>query len=591
VGTHTLSVSQLAQNQITASSDFASSTAAVGTGTITIQYGTWSNNNSTFTANPNTTSNTITISSSNDSLTGIVQAINTSGAGVTASIVNDGNGARLVLSGANTGADNGFQVTVNDSDGNNTDNSGLSAIAFDPAATGGTAQTTLLQSSLNSNFSVDGIAITNASNTVTNAIQGITLNLLQTTTSPTTLSVSQSTSQASTAVQSFVTSYNSLQSTLSSLTSYDASSSTAGPLNGNPSIDLMTSQLQNIVAGVFTTSDPNIQTIGDLGLSFNQDGSLSLNQTTLNKALSSDPSAVGQLFDTNATASDSLVSYDSSTTSTQPGSYALTVSQMATQGSVTGSQAAGLTITQGTNDALALSIEGTSATVTIPPGTYSSASALASAVQSAINSNSTFSQAGIAVQVANNGGVLSISDNDYGSVSTVDATGGDGLANLLGSTPTSTAGLDVAGTLGGVPFVGNGQIATGASGSAAAGLAVTISGGSAGSRGTVDFAQGIAAQLNSSITQFLSPTNGIIATATTGINSIISGLQTQEETMIAQVQAMKANLEAEFSAMDQMVASLNSTSAYLTQELDGGSSSSSSSSSSSASNSSALTTN
>ena len=335
-GTHTLSVSQLAQNQLVASGDFSSTSSAVGTGTITIQPGTWSNNNTTFTPNPNAAPQTITIGSNNSSLTGIVQAINASSAGVTASIINDGTGSRLVLSGNNTGSANGFSVSVANTGGSTTNGTGLSAIAYDPTASGGTPQTTLLQSSQDANFNVDGIAITSASNTASNAIQGISLNLQQVTTTPTTLTVSQSSAGANAAIQGFVTSYNMLQSTISSLTSYNASTSTAGPLNADPGVSVITRNLQNIVANIFSTSAPGIQTVGDLGLSFQETGSISLNQTTLDQALSSNPVAVGQLFETTGTASDSLVSYTGSTSATQPGNYALSISQLATQGSVTG---------------------------------------------------------------------------------------------------------------------------------------------------------------------------------------------------------------------------------------------------------------
>jgi len=589
-GIHTLSVSQLAANQVVASSDFSDPTATVGTGTITIQYGTWNAGNTSFTPNANQAASTITIGSGNSSVTGVVQAINASNSGVTASIINDGTGSRLVLSNNNTGAANGFKISVSDSDGNNTDASGLSALAYDPTVSGGTPQTTLLRSSQDAQFNVDGIAITNASNTVTNAIQGLTLNLLQTTTSPTTLTVAQSTSAASNAIQNLVSAYNAVQSTVSGLASFNASTGSAGPLNGDSSVRMITGNLQNILASVFTTSAPNIQTVADLGIAFQEDGSITLNTTTLNNALNANPAAVGQLFSTAATSTDSLVSYQTSTGSTQPGSYPLTISQLATHGTLAGSQAAGLTITQGVNDALNLVIDDVAATVTLNPGTYTSAS-LASALQSAINTNSTFAQAKIQASVTQSGGTLTIAAGDYGSNSSVAITGGDGAANLLGASPAAAAGLDVAGTLGGVAFTGNGQVATGAANTPVAGLALTIAGGSTGARGTVDFSQGIAAQLNTALTSYLDPTNGIIASATAGITATITNLQNQEQQMVVNLAAMQANLEAQFSAMDLLVASLNSTSSFLTQQLSGGSSSSSGSSNSSTATSGTVSTN
>jgi flagellar hook-associated protein 2 len=208
-GSHSLSISQLAQNQLIASGDFSSTTAAVGTGTLTIQYGSYASNGS-FTPSTTQASTSVTIGSGNSTVSGVVSAINSAAGGVTASVVNDGTGSRIVLSGNNTGASNGFRVVVSDSDGDNDDSSGLSALAYDPTDTSNTSGSALLQSSQDAKLSVDNIAVTSASNTVTNAVQGVTLSLTGTTTSATTLTVGSSASQASGVVEGFVNGYNTL---------------------------------------------------------------------------------------------------------------------------------------------------------------------------------------------------------------------------------------------------------------------------------------------------------------------------------------------------------------------------------------------
>jgi flagellar hook-associated protein 2 len=566
VGTHSLSVSQLAQSQLVATSDFSSSTATVGTGTISIQLGAWNSTNTAFTPNSSSGATTITISAGNNSLQGVANAINAANAGVTASIVNDGTGARLVLTSSTTGANNGFEVSVNDSDGNNTDASGLSALAYNPAASGGTPQTTLLQSAQNANLTIDGVAISSATNTVSNALQGVTLNLTGTTSTPTTLQISQDTSAANSAIQGFVAQYNALVSTIAGLTA-NTPGGTNGPLAADPSVAVITTDLQNIVASVFNnTGSSSIQSLNDLGIAFQEDGTLTLDQSTLNSALASNPSAVAQLFSNTGTASDALVDYTGATSATQPGSYGLNITQLATQGSYNGSAAANLTITQGSNDTFAATIDGVSANVTVPAGTYASAAALATAVQAAINGTAAFSQAGITVNVAaQSNGALNVTTADYGSTAAISFDSGAGAQGLFGTAPTATAGTDVAGSLGGYSFTGSGQTITANPNSPAAGLTLTVEGGTTGYRGTVNYSTGIASQLDAAVTQFLDPTNGIIATATNSLNTTISNLQSQESDLEANLQTEQQTLISEYTAMTQLVDSLSQTSNYLSE--------------------------
>ncbi|HEX4598267.1 MAG TPA: flagellar cap protein FliD N-terminal domain-containing protein, partial [Burkholderiaceae bacterium] len=136
-GSYSITVSQLAQAQSAASTPFANASTVIGTGTLTLQLGTYKSTGNTFTAQSGSSPVNITINSSNDTLGGIATAINSAGAGVSASVVTDNSGSRLVLSSGNTGAANAFSLTVADSDGNNTDASGLSQLAFDPTATAG----------------------------------------------------------------------------------------------------------------------------------------------------------------------------------------------------------------------------------------------------------------------------------------------------------------------------------------------------------------------------------------------------------------------------------------------------------------------
>jgi flagellar hook-associated protein 2 len=237
--------------------------------------------------------------------------------------------------------------------------------------------------------------------------------------------------------------------------------------------------------------------------------------------------------------------------STQAGTYAVNVTQLATQGSLAGSAAANTTIQAGVNDTLSVTLSGITTNVTLTAGTYT-ASSLAAAVQSQINASSALQNAKITASVSSNGGVLTITDSQFGSVSAVSVSG-NGASSLLGSSPTATAGKDVQGTINGVAATSSGQNLFGASGTAVDGLTVQVSGGALGSRGTVTVQRGYAAQLNTVATTLLS-TNGMVQNETDAI-------------MQRQLDSKQALYYSQFNALSALVASMSNTSTYLTTQL------------------------
>jgi flagellar hook-associated protein 2 len=264
-GTYSLQVNNLA-TVATATSAPLSGSAAVGTGTLTIQVGG--------------TSTAITIDSSNNTLAGIAAAINSApNAGVSASVITTTGGSRLVLTGTNTGAANQITVTPSGGDG------GLASLALTTVP----AQ--------DASYTINGFPATSGSNVVANAVSGVTLNLQQASApgTSTTLTVSPDTTSAQTAIDKFVTAVNGVLSSIQTLTSYDPSTQTAGPLNGNATLEAFQNQLQNIL-GQFTNAGGSIKSLTDLGITAGSDGTYTSNDTTLGNALSASLAAVGNLL-------------------------------------------------------------------------------------------------------------------------------------------------------------------------------------------------------------------------------------------------------------------------------------------------------
>ena len=149
----------------------------------------------------------------------------------------------------------------------------------------------------NAKMTVNNIAIQSASNSVTDAIQGVTLSLSQTGAS--TVAVKQDTKTIETGVQSFVTAYNNLQSTITSLSAYDASTKTAQPLTGDSTLQVLQQQLRSVLNAAQSGSGSGanaIKTLARAGVTFQKDGTLSFDSTTLDSALSSNPNGVAALF-------------------------------------------------------------------------------------------------------------------------------------------------------------------------------------------------------------------------------------------------------------------------------------------------------
>ncbi|MEY4582192.1 MAG: hypothetical protein RL701_6895 [Pseudomonadota bacterium] len=564
LGSHTLEVTNLAAAQRLKSDPFTSLTDTVGTGTLTIQFGSYESTGNTFTANANRGVQSISIDSAHNTLSGVRDAINSAKAGVTASIVNDGSGNRLVLASNSTGTENSLKISVADDDGTAADASGLSKLAYDPTSTPGAGKNmSQVVGAENAKFKLDGLEITKSSNTVTDAIAGTTLNLLKTNTgAPTSMTVSRDTSGVKTAVDAFVKAYNELDTTVDKLTGYDAATQTAGTLLGDPTVRSLASQIRDGLSAVVsnTSGGSSYNALAQVGISLDRTGQLKVDGTKLQKALDTDPVAVQGLFATSGYSKDSLVSYVKSETGTTSGKYALNLAQIATQGSATGSSAAGLTF-DSNNDQFSVTVNGKLSTIALNQSTYTTTAALAADIQSKLNGSTAFSEAGISVSVTETNGILSLKSNAYGSASKIEFGSGSAQSSLFGATPNVVDGVDVAGSLGTGIATGNGQTLT-----ASNGLAVSILGGATGERGTVSFTRGIAVQLDNLLAKATN-SKGIIAARSETLNKTSKDMDAQRVRIQAQLELKKTRYTAQFSTLDGLLTKQQQTMSYLSQQL------------------------
>ena len=267
-GQYSLQVNNLATSAILTSKPQTSAAAALGSGTLTVAVGSHSI--------------AITIDATNSSLSGIAAAINSApnNPGVTASIITTTSGSRLVLTGTATGAANAITVTPSGGDG------GLAALAL-----------TQTQAAQDASFSINGFPATSASNVVSSAITGVSIHLLQASAvdTPTLLTVSPDTTSAQASIDKFVTAVNGVLSSIQTLSGYDPSTQTAGPLNGNATLQAFQNQLQSIL-GKFSNGTGGVKSLSDLGITAGTDGSYAVDDTKLGNALSANLASIGNLL-------------------------------------------------------------------------------------------------------------------------------------------------------------------------------------------------------------------------------------------------------------------------------------------------------
>ena len=342
-GSYNLEVSQLAKKQSIAAQAVASADTTVGTGSLTITLGAYNANTNVFTDKAGATPVTVNIGTGQQTLNGIKQAINDANAGVTASIVNDGTGARLVLTSKETGLENGFKVEVADSDATNTDLSGLSKLAFNPTATLGTGKNqSTLELAQNAEFTINNLAVTKSSNTVTDAVDGLTLNLKAETTGPVAINVGLDDTALKKTMDEFVSAYNKIRGNLKDQQEKDAT------LSKETTPSSLERGLRDILRQ--TVQAYNLS-LTDVGMSFDKAGVLSLNKTKLDEALAKDPAVIEKLFANTGTTTDARVKYLGGSSATLNGTYAINVTQAYSAGVNAGGTLNGATAT-GTDNML-----------------------------------------------------------------------------------------------------------------------------------------------------------------------------------------------------------------------------------------------
>jgi flagellar hook-associated protein 2 len=264
-GSYALDITTLARAPRFVSSVFTPTTAPVGSDgdTLTFDFATLNS----------TRTKTITLDSNNNSLIGLRNAINSAQMGVTASIVNNGAGGGQLVFNGEEGVDN--EITLSGT----------------PALTGIFTQPLTARNAV---YSINGISATSSSNASSKVLDGVTINLVKEGTTTLTIGAEYA-ANMTTALNTFITSYNAANTSMSSMGAYNATTKVAGALQGNQVLRDAQTQIRSLIYNTTTGGTSSYQRLSDIGVTVGTDGSLSLNSTKLNNALTADPSAAAEL--------------------------------------------------------------------------------------------------------------------------------------------------------------------------------------------------------------------------------------------------------------------------------------------------------
>ncbi|MDZ7802627.1 flagellar filament capping protein FliD [Thiohalophilus sp.] len=570
-GEYDLEVIELANAHKVATDTFDSANKFFGSGRITLQLGAYDSDSNTFQSNPDNVPVTIDIDPDKASLRDIAVAINDSEAPIRASVMNDGNGYRMVLSAEQPGSDNSIRVQVEDSDGNDGDLSGLSNLALDPIGQRGRGNNLQqVAAASDARVRVEGIDIQRASNDFEDVIPGVSFSLQPGAAgSSTRLDVQLESRDVVAAIEGFVKKYNEMIQVVEQLTGFDPETEQAGPLSGDASIRGVVSMLRREIGTDFSGINEQFPSLGSIGIETNRDGTLTLNSGRLQQAIASNRQEVVNLFARAGSADDPGVTFLAAGEATEPGAYDLDITRPPARGVLNGRalMQEGPLVLNDADNRLSLRVDGiASGALSLEPGTYNALPQLATRLEAAINSDPMFKRNDVEVSVRAEQGRLQILSASYGSNSRVELTDiSPSLSRITGLAPgKGESGENVAGRLGSLGGRGNGRQLEGMG--PVEGLTIQVEGNQTGNRGQVIFSNGVAARLDQLLGSVLDE-DGILTVRSEGFNERLQSIGEEREKLARRLAETEERYMKEFTAMDATVGKMKATSKYLSQQL------------------------
>ncbi len=474
------------------------------------------------------------VSTGDGSLATVVGNINAAGAGVTASAVQVGlNSYRLQLTANTAGALNGENID---------------AAAFNDNVGGFLTLSSAADAQVTVGSGPGSYTVTSSTNTVSGLMPGITVNLLQQSATPVTVTVSHDDASIADKVQALIDAANAVQSTVDGLTKYDPTSNSGSPLTGDSTANQLMNSLTNSFIGTVTGANP--KSPGLAGVSIDKTGKFTFDRAKFLAAFAADPSGVTKLFAQGGSSDNGNVQFVSAGDRAVGGSYDVNVTTAAAQASDVGLTGAWPPASLPT---VKVRVGGTEVSYAVKDG-----DTRADVVKGL---DAAFASAGFQLQATDTGSGVQIATTQYGSAAAFDVDwSGGGYVNH--------AGVDVQGTINGIVATGSGQqLMVPFSDTTMSGLAIKVTGTTTGDLGDFTYTPGLAQRVQTAITNASDPLSGYITSSENDFKARIKFVNDQVASMELHVTAYETSLRATYSALEATIATLKSQGTFLTNQI------------------------
>ncbi|MGF1510173.1 MAG: flagellar filament capping protein FliD [Myxococcota bacterium] len=425
----------------------------------------------------------------------------------------------------------------------------------------------VLQEAADAVFTLNGILQTRPSNTVDDALEGVTIDLLSADPEAVTdFAIQPDDASIVDRVDAFVEAFNEIVSGIREQQQFDPTTQTGGPLLGDTTANRIISNLRSALNRPAENVTTGVRRLVDLGIETQADGGIALDRSVLEELLASDRDAVLAVLTSSADGSVDALSVSARPNDIAPGSYAVNVvtpperARVLAPAPISGPLTADETLTFEFNDD-ASNPDATSSVFTVALQAGDSASRIVDRL------NSAFATQGVALEASVVADALAI-ESDFGSdfffSVASDRPAGEGTTQL-GTTGRSDSGVDIAGTVGGEPATGRGSSLT-ASGRLD-GLVVTYTGSESGRVGAAVLTTGLAEIFESSVDTLVSGSDSVIGLRNAAIQDQIDRLNQRIEAQNERLARTQARLEAEFANLEVTLSQLQAQSTFLTNQL------------------------
>ncbi len=430
-----------------------------------------------------------------------------------------------------------------------------------------------MQAAKDAVIAVDNATIVKSSNTITDAIEGVTLNLLKADSSETlNLKVSSSNTSVKEDIESFVSSYNELYKFIDEQLSYDPESGETNPLLGDPTLLEIRRRITDSISGIIPgLSGAAYKSLSQVGITTDyKTGELLIDDAVLSSVLGTNPDAVSKLFIGTATPSNQAVTFESKTSKTQAGSYSLSIATAPEQATLTGDNDLSTT-GLGIEETLIFKYSVNNTSTDVEFTAFSVTLAAGSTINSIVTSlNSGFATNNAGLAASNSNGKLKITSTAYGDDFWFKVTTDQGHAtNQIWATAASREddGVDIAGTINGHATIGKGNILTAGAGYPEEGLKISTTSASTGLFGSVSVSLGIADLLPSILESYVDSDSGVLRAKESSMKDSINDIESRILRMEDIISNKEKRLLAQFARLEVLLSQYDSISQFLTNTL------------------------